>query len=721
MICKVVLLALAVGVDVLLFYSWGAVAAHSVNGYLLRVWLCAALRCLAPLCVALLSLGDMNPLLTRFITAHGLLPAVVETGTATLFGGETPCASPTDLRCWIIYAGASSAAALFWEITFPDNDEEAAGKEKKQKARELFVRVLHMYKPHCHLLLGGLVFLFVAVGFEMAVPFYTGRVIDILGGQYPSDEFTSAVLCMGLYCLGSSLSGGSRGAFLFCAIHAFIHGVKIKLFGALTKQEVGFFEMTKIGEITFRLSENTKTMGRTVCLNINVLLRTIIKTLGVIYFMMALQWKLTFLVLLETPIIVLIQKIHDKHHQRLSLAVQDAMALANDAAKEAVSGIRVVRSFRAEKHEAHRYDDRLTNIHTLKFRQSTVTIVYLLIRRLTGLCMQVFILYYGRLFIQSGQMTTGSLVSFILYHSDFADNIRAIIYHFGDMFTSVWAAGKVFEYLDRKPQISADGKLNPDRLIGNVSFRHVNFAYPTQPNKPVLQDFSLELKSGHMTALLGSSGEGKSTCASLLKRLYEPQDGEILLDDKPVASYEPRFLRTKIALVNQDPVLFTGSVRDNIAYGLAHCSLAEIQEAARKANADDFIQMWENGYDTKLGEGVRQLSRSEKQRIGIARALIRRPQVLILDEITSSLDTDNENKVQQALADCPNLTLLVITHKPMSIEKADQIVVIGEGKVQERGTHQELMDRKGSYYKMRDKIFAWGNSPQRSDDAVASC
>ncbi|XP_041811130.1 antigen peptide transporter 2a [Chelmon rostratus] len=709
---KFVALILAVCVDLSLFYASGFVVTRSVFGHLARLWVCAALRFLALTAVTLFTLGDLKLPLIRFITAHSLLPAVLETGTEALYHEETQCGLQADVRCWLMCAGASLAAALFWEITIPDTDDAAAGEEKKQKARELFMRVLYLCKPLYKLLLGGLVFLSLAVVCEMFIPYYTGRVIDILGSQYQPNEFISALLLMGLYSLGSSVSAGCRGGLLLCAISAYTCRVKVRLFEALTKQEIGFFETTKTGEVTSRLSKDTNLMGRTVGLNVNVLLRTLIKTLGMISLMINLSWKLTFLVLMETPIIGLIQNIYDTHYQRLSIAVQDSVALANEAANEAVSSIRVVRSFNTEKHEAGRYDGRLMDTHTLKTRRDTVRAVYLLARRVTGLGMQVFMLYYGRLFIQSGQMTTGNLVSFILYQSHLGNNIRTLTYIFGDMLNSVGAAGKVFEYLDRKPQVSTEGKLEPDQLKGHVSLRRLSFAYPAYPNKTVLQDFSLELKPGQMTALVGPSGEGKSTCVSLLQRFYDPQDGEILLDNEPLKSYDHRFLHKKLAVVNQEPVLFSGSIRDNIAYGLADCSLDEIQEAARKANAHGFIEQLESGYDTEVGEGGGQLSKSERQRIAIARALVRQPQVLILDEITSSLDTESENKVQQALASCPSLTVLVIAHRLKTIEKADQIVVVGGGRVQERGTHQELMDRKGGYYKLREKLFTEGSSPQ---------
>ncbi|XP_044190910.1 antigen peptide transporter 2a isoform X1 [Thunnus albacares] len=742
---KVVALTSAVCVDLSLFYASGFVATHGVFGDLSRLWVSAVLRCLALIAVTLFTLEDLKPVLIRFITAHSVLPAVFETGTRVVYHEESQCGLLADMRCWLMCAGASLAAALFWELTIPDADDAAAGKEKKQKARVLFMRVLRLYKPYYSLLFGGFVFLSLAVICEMMIPFYTGRVIDILGSHYQQNEFLSALLFMGLYSLGrygtmlffpphsstsislahlqylthslfdlliSSVSAGCRGGLLTCAISAFTCRVKGKLFEALTKQEIGFYETIKTGEITSRLSKDTNLMGRTVCLNVNVLLRTFIKTLGMISLMMNLSWKLTFLVLMETPITGLIQNIYDTHYQRLSLALQDSMALANEAANEVVSGIRVVRSFNTEKHEARRYDNHLMDTHTLKTRRDTVRAVYVLAQRLTGLGMQVFMLYYSRLFIRRGQMTTGNLVSFILYQSDLGHNIRTLTYIFGDMLNSVGAAGKVFEYLDREPLVSTKGKLTPDQLKGHVSFRHLNFAYPACPKKPVLKDFSLELKPGQMTALVGPSGEGKSTCVSLLERFYEPQDGQILLDNEPLKSYEHRFLHKKIAVVSQEPVLFSGSVRHNIAYGLDDCSLEEIQEAAHKANAHEFIKQLKKGYDTEVGEGGGQLSKSERQRIAIARALVRQPQVLILDEITSSLDAECENKVQQALASCPNQTLLVIAHRLKTIEKADQIVVVGDGRVQERGTHRELMDMKGSYYKLREKLFTEGDSPQ---------
>uniref|UniRef100_A0A3P8X0C2 Transporter associated with antigen processing, subunit type a n=1 Tax=Cynoglossus semilaevis TaxID=244447 RepID=A0A3P8X0C2_CYNSE len=708
---RVAALVCALCVDLTVFYARASVETPGVPVRLSVLWGFALLRFWALAAATRLTLGRVRRLLLRVITAHSLLPAVFETGSTALYPGEEAggrCGRLADARCWLLFVAASLSAALFWEVTIPDSDEDAAAaaREQKKKARVQFLRVVKLYRPDYPLLGGGLVFLTLAVVCEMSIPFYTGQIIDILGSQYQRNQFRSALLFMGLYSLGSSLSAGCRGGILTCAIGSFTCRMKLQLFGALTKQEIGFFEVTKPGDITNRLSNDTVRMGESVCLNVNVLLRTFIRTVGMITLMMSLSWKLTLLILLETPVTGLVQNIYDTHDQRLQLAMQDSMAEASEAVREVLSNVNVVRSFNAEQHEAGRYGRSLVKTQDLKTRRGCFRAVSLLVQRLTGLCTQVLMLYYGRQFIQSGQMTVGSLLSFMLYQSDVGTNIRTLVYCVGATLKSVGAAERVFEYMDRRPVVSTDGTLRPDDLSGHVRFNRLTFAYPSNPDRTVLQDLSLELKPGRMTALVGPSGGGKTTCVSLLERFYEPQAGEILLDNEPLKSYDHGFLHRKVAMVGQDPVLFSGSIRDNIAYGLTDCSMEEVQEAARLAHAHDFIQQMGRGYDTEVGEGGGQLSKSEKQRIAIARALVRRPQIIILDEITSSLDTESESEVQQALSGLPDRTLLVIAHKLSTIEKADQIVVISGGVVEDRGSHQDLMEKKGSYYKLVEKLFA---------------
>uniref|UniRef100_A0A3Q2PBN0 Transporter associated with antigen processing, subunit type a n=1 Tax=Fundulus heteroclitus TaxID=8078 RepID=A0A3Q2PBN0_FUNHE len=652
-IYKVFALIAAVFVDLSLFYASGLVVFHGALGHFAHLWISAALRWSGVTVVTLLLLGDLEPLLIRFITAYSLLPAVFGTGTRALYREESQCGPAADVRCWLMFAGASLGAALFWEITVPDSDEEAGSKEQKQKSRVLFMRVLHMYKPDYPLLFGGFVFLSLAVICEMFIPFYVGRVIDILGSQYQQTEFFTALLFMGLYSVGSA---GCRGGVLLCAISSFTCRIKVKLFEALTKQEIGFFENVKTGEITSRLSKDTTLTGRTVCLNVNVMLRTFIKTMGMISLMMSLSWKLTFLVLMETPITGLMQNLYDTHYQ-VTIVTKKLLNYGYIFFLYCLN---------------NRVNPRVETKYLLrrhKKKHSHLTVLLWIIAQLPDTKIVIF---------------------------------QTLTYIFGDMLNSVMAAGKVFEYIDRKPKVSTDGKLKPEQLKGRISYCGLNFAYPSNPDKTVL----LELKPDQVTALVGPSGEGKSTCVSLLQRLYEPQQGEILLDGEPLKSYDHHFFHKKIAVVSQEPVLFSGSIRDNITYGFPNCSMEQIEEAARKANAHDFINQLEKGYDTEVGESGGQLSKSERQRIGIARALVREPKVIILDEITSSLDLYIcLVQVLQALASCPDQTLLVIAHRLKTIEKADQIIVVRGGRVEEKGTHQELMEQQGSYHKLINELF----------------
>ncbi|XP_069055077.1 antigen peptide transporter 2a isoform X2 [Lepisosteus oculatus] len=613
---------------------------------LARLWLLAGLRLAALWRLA----GGAR---RRGLAALCLLGPAYESGRLALGGRPLGTGGPGFAA---LRLGATAAAALFWEGSFPEGGAPGGGE---RAARGLFLRVLRLYRPDLLPMGAAFVFLALAVLCEMFIPFYTGKVIDILGSQYQQSNFLTAILFMGLFSIGSSLCAGCRGGLFMCCIAGFSRRIKVLLFGALVRQEVGFFETTKTGDLTSRLATDTRLMGMTVALNVNVLLRTLVRTVGMLALMVSLFWKLTLLMLTETPVTGLLQNVYDTYYQRLSKEVQDSVARANEAAGESVSGIRTLRSFNTEESEARRYDSRLEDTHLLKTRRDTVRAVYLLLRRLVSLGMQVIMLYFGRLFIQTGQMTTGNLVSFLLYQKDLGRNIRTLIYVFGDMLNSVGAAGKVFEYLDRRPQVCAEGSLQPPSLRGHVQFRNVTFSYPSRPDRPALQGLSLELKAGQITALVGPSGGGKTTCVSLLERFYEPQEGEILLDGHLLQEYEHSYLHSKVSMVGQEPVLFSGSIRDNIAYGLPDCPLERVQRAAESANAHNFISALEQGYDTDVGDRGAQLSGGEKQRIAIARALIRDPQILILDEATSCLDADSEHAIQQALSGCSRTVLVV--------------------------------------------------------------
>lgn len=422
---KALLVDLAI--SCVLHYSTNAFIKSSSSVYLLtQIWLVSAVKWICLRCFLLGSWSKAT--VRRCVAVSCIMCPAYETGLSLLMNTqpENWSGSLSSPGKSIISAAATLIACLFWEVSFPSAKRAPEGSEsaeRKQRNRALFMRVVRYSKPDAPLLTGAFVFLSLAVICDMFIPFYTGKVIDILGEQYQPNSFMSAIFLMGLLSLGSSLSSGLRGGLFMCTLSGLNKRVRLMLFNALVKQEIGFFEDKKTGDLTSRLSVDTKLMSQSVAMNVNILLRSLIKSVGVLYLMVSLSWKLTLVTFIEAPLIAITQKMYNTHYEQLSKEVQDSVARANETAGEAVAGVRTVRSFHMELGEACRYDDRLTDTHNLRTRRDTVRAVYVLVRRLMSLGIQVLIMYYGRQLIKSGCMSTGNLVSFILYQGDLGSYI----------------------------------------------------------------------------------------------------------------------------------------------------------------------------------------------------------------------------------------------------------------------------------------------------------
>ncbi|XP_035261870.1 antigen peptide transporter 2 [Anguilla anguilla] len=652
--------------------------------------------------------GRSRPVLRRWVATLCLLGPAFESGKAALQrqgspGWSVPLPDPGVVA---LAAVAASSACLFWELTFPEAESGTGGGEKRQKAWALFVRVVRYSRPDALHLGAAFLFLTLAVLSEMCIPYYTGRVVDLLGSRYQHSSFLSAIGFMALFSFTSSLCAGLRGGMFMCSLSRLNRRMRHMLFHSLVQQEIGFFEETKSGSLTSRLSSDTDRMGRSVAMNMNVLVRSTVKVLGLLGLMLGLSWHLTVLTCVEMPLLALLQNFYNARAQALGQQLQDCEAEARAVAASALGAVRTVRSFGAEQAEARRYQEAVGRTRAVHTRKDTLKAVLLLLRRLVTVGVKVMMLIYGRRLIASGQLTNGGLLAFVLYQKDMATSTRQLVSICGEMLNCTGAASKVFEYLDRKPREERAGNLEPSRLEGRLTLRDVTFSYPTKPDAPALKGLSLELCPGKMTALVGPSGGGKSSCVGLLERFYEPHEGQVLLDGLPLHCYQHRYLHNKMAMVSQDPVLFSGSVRDNIAYGLEDCSLERIERAARKANAHKFICELEQGYDTDVGECGGCLSAGQKQCIAIARALVREPQILILDEVTSCLDLDTQLAMQDVLTGSVGQTVLVVAHRLKTVEQADRIVFLEDGAVVEQGTHQQLMASRGRYYRLREKLFS---------------
>ncbi|XP_014916780.1 ATP-binding cassette sub-family B member 9-like isoform X1 [Poecilia latipinna] len=504
-----------------------------------------------------------------------------------------------------------------------------------------------------------------------------------------------------LFFLLSSMAIGVRGGVFTLTMARLNVRLRSRLFRTLMTQEIAFFDENHTGDILSRLSADTTQVSDLISQNVNVFLRSVIKGTGFIIFMFRMSWKLTLVTMMGFPFIALVSKLYGEYYKKLTKEVQTVLAEANKVAEETISGMRTVRSFANESREANSYYAKLLVMFQLNKKQALAYACYMWSSCISELALEVAVLYYGGHLVLTDQLSSGGLISFFIYMLELGECFESIASVYSGLMQGVGAAEKVFEYLDRKPKHPADGTEAPNSCTGLVEFKDVTFAYPTRPETDVLKGVSFTLRPGEVTALVGPSGSGKSSCVSLLENFYLPQGGQVLLDGKPVNEFQHDYLHSKIALVGQEPVLFARTIKENISYGLSDVSMEMVVQAATKANAHDFITTLPKGYDTSVGEKGLQLSGGQKQRVAIARALIRQPRVLILDEATSALDAESEHIVQQALNSImQEHTVLVIAHRLSTVEKADNIIVIDRGQVAERGTHSQLMATGGLYCKL---------------------
>ena len=402
-------------------------------------------------------------------------------------------------------------------------------------------------------------------------------------------------------------------------------------------------------------------------------------------------------------------KIYGNYYKRLAKTVQARLADANDVAVETLSSISTVKTHAAEGGVMANYGDKLQAYYHTQVKQAIMYSVYLVVSTFLSAGVITAVLWFGGHLVFSRRMSPGDLVSFMLYQQSLTGSFQQL----GDVFSAlagaIGAADKVVELIQRQPAFLEKGTSKPDSgLSGRIELRDVTFAYPARLQVKVLDGFSLHVAPGEVVALVGPSGGGKSSIVKLIERQYLPQQGQILIDGRDIGEYDKKWLRRRIGLVGQEPVLFGRSIKRNIILGLEkEDGLSEdeiptqdqIEEAAKLANAHDFIMGLPRGYETECGERGAALSGGQKQRLAIARALVRRPATLLLDEATSALDSNAEAMVQDALEHAmAGRSVIVIAHRLSTIQNADRICVVQKGRIVEQGTHEQLLAKQGGVY-----------------------
>jgi ATP-binding cassette subfamily B protein len=568
-----------------------------------------------------------------------------------------------------------------------------------------FRRILRLAKPEVLSLTVGTVFLVVGSATGLYFPQKIGVIVDEATAKGITSLDRTALELLGI-ALVQAAAFAVRYALFTIAGERIVAHLRRDLFARLMDQEIAFFDEKKTGELTNRLASDTTVLQNTVSVNISMGLRFIASVAGGIGLLFYTSVKLTLLMIAVVPPIALGAVAYGRRLRRLSRDVQDALASSSEVAEEALGGIRTVRAFTAEKSEVLRYEGAVMRSFALARSRAELGAMFMGVVSLAAYAALAAVLWRGGHLVADAELTAGELTKFLIYTLLVAFSLGGLSDVWADFMKASGAAERIFELMDRTPAILPTGGAELFEIEGRVAFEGVVFSYPARRDVTVLRGIDLAIRPGEVVALVGPSGAGKSTIAALLTRLYDPDAGRVLVDGHDLKELSPDGLRKRIGVVAQEPILFSCSVADNIRYGRAGATDAEIEAAARTANAHEFVSRFPEGYATLVGERGVQLSGGQKQRIAIARAVLKDPRILVLDEATSALDAESEHLVKEALDRLMRgRTTLVIAHRLSTVKDADRVCVLDGGRVVESGPHAALMGQDGLYRRLVERQF----------------
>lgn len=546
----------------------------------------------------------------------------------------------------------------------------------------------------------GLLFLLLTGGTALAFPKLMGMLVDCVKDKDLSAANNVALLLLGILFLQSFFS--------FFRIFLFVNftentlaNLRFALYANLIKLPMNFFTQKRVGELNSRISSDIAQIQDTLTTTIAEFLRQFILIIGGVILLASESIKLTLMMLAIVPLVAVAAVIFGRFIRKYSKKVQDTVAESQVIVEETLQGISNVKAFSNEWYEIGRYQSKIKEIVSIAIKGGQYRgyfasfIIFCLFGAIVG------VVWFGVTLSIEGEMSVGQLITFVLYSTFVGASFGGVAELYAQIQKAVGATERVFELLDEKPEdIKNIQNITSLKLKGNVSFNHVGFSYPSRKEITVLSDVSFQATFGQKIALVGPSGAGKSTISALLLRFYDVEKGEIIIDGKNIQDYDLAELRGNMSIVPQDVILFGGSIKENIAYGKPDATFEEIKLAAQQANALEFINGFPEQFETLVGERGIKLSGGQRQRIAIARALLKNPSILILDEATSSLDSESEKLVQEALETLmKGRTSIIIAHRLSTIRSADTILVLNNGIIAEQGTHKVLMEVENGIYK----------------------
>ncbi|MBG8552160.1 ABC transporter ATP-binding protein [Hymenobacter guriensis] len=594
--------------------------------------------------------------------------------------------------------------------------QSGADVPKVKLTKENFQRGLRIFRfvlPYKASFIAGLLLLLLSSVSTMVMPKMLGYIVNIANHQtaalppfVPKTITGIALVLFGVVLL--------QGIFSFFRIYFFsrvseftVRDIRRTLYQKLVTLPIPFFEQRRVGEITSRLTSDVANIQDTFTLTLAEFLRQILTLLAGVAFIMWESWRLSLFMLATFPPLVLLAFLFGRSIRKLAKQTQDELAKTNVIVEETLQGISSVKAFASEQHEVKRYGEGLSRTVQAALKSSLYRggfVSFIIVAIFGGIFL---VLWRGATYVElplsdPRHLDMGDLVSFILYTMFIGASVAGLGEMYGKIQSSLGASERLLEILDETSEpVHQPRPANVPalHLRGNIAYDHVEFRYPTRPDLPVLKDISFRIEAGEKVALVGPSGAGKSTIVQLLMHIYELSAGRISIDGHDINSLDLTELRQHIGIVPQETMLFGGTIRENILYGRPGAPDADVIDAARRANAWQFISSFPEGLDTVVGERGIKLSGGQRQRVAIARAILKNPVILLLDEATSALDSESEKLVQQAMDELmQNRTSIIIAHRLSTIRKVDKILVIDGGRIVEQGSHEELSENENGLY-----------------------